>query len=345
MRYRIIILCLGFAIASVSAASCATLHTTWELESVDGEGLGTHPLVGADYRDPENRVAVVGIALNTTGDILDPVEDGMYTIFLQDLTGGLQVWAGKWWYPEWPAPEYIPVEAGDLVRVEGFVANHNGKVFINDRHSSAPEIRFIVTILEKGVGVPEPKVIPSISACNYFDQTRAGGGEKYQTQWCRLNNVEIVSGTWGNYLTDAEGNVIKGDLVITDGTGEVTMRLSRQGDFDDSSAPTGKFDVIGIFDQEDPADDPNPPFHDHYRIWVKKSKDVIPAIEVPTVEIRKVVKIQWMSADGVTYQAYRTDDLMTWQALGDPVVGDGTPMFVLDDIEGAWKKFYRIELQ
>ncbi|NQT83106.1 hypothetical protein HQ563_08785 [bacterium] len=339
MRQRIFLL-LVLAVAVVSGPAGATLYNTWDLEAVDDDGLGTHPLVGA-APSPENRVTVEGIALNTTGEMLDPLEDGMYSIFIQDQTGGLQVWAGKWWYGDlWVPPEYITVEAGDLVRVEGFIANHNGKVFINDRHSSAPEIRFTVTILEKGVGMPEPKLIPSVSACNYFDQTRAGGGEKYQTQWCRLNDVEVVSGTWGNYLTDAEGNVIKGDLTITDGTGELIMHLSRQGDFDDCSAPTGKFDVIGIFDQEDPAEDDNPPFQDHYRIWVKKYKYII-----PRVEIRKTVKVQWTSAAGVTYQVYRSDDVTTWESVGDPVVGDGTAMFVLDDIEGAWKKFYRIEIQ
>ena len=338
MLHRVIFLCVVFVVGFISGASGQALCEMWDLQAVDSQGLGTHPLVGA-APIPENRVAVEGIALNITGEILDTLEDGMYSIFLQDQTGGLQVWAGKWWYPEWPPAEYIPVEAGDLVRVEGFVANHNGKVFINDRHSSAPEIRFIVTIVEKGVGMPEPKLIPSVSACNYFDPTRTGGAEKYQTQWCRLNDVEIVSGTWGNYLTDAEGNVIKGDLTIADGTGELIMHLSRQGDFDDSSAPTGKFDVIGIFDQEDLEE----PYHENYRIWVKRDEHIIRSI--PTVEIHKAVKIHWMSADGVTYQVYRSDDLMDWQPVRDPVVGDGTAAFVYDDIEGAWKKFYKIEIQ
>ncbi len=341
MKQRIFLIPLVFCVALVSGAAYATLYNMWDLEAVDEEGLGTHPLVGADFQNSENRVTVEGIALNTTGELLDPMEDGMYSIFLQDQTGGLQVWAGKWWYGDlWVPEEYVPVAAGDRVRVEGFIADHNGKVFINDRHSASPDIRFTVTIVEKGAGMPEPKLIPSIAACNYFDRTRAGGAEKYQTQWCRLNDVEIVSGEWGNYLADAEGNVVKGDLVITDGTGELVMHLSRQGDFDGYPAPIGKFDVIGIFDQEDPADDDNPPFHDHYRIWVKKNKYIIPRIE-----IRKVIKVQWMSTDGVTYQVYRSDDVNTWQPLGEPVVGDGTVVFMLNDIEGAWKKFYKIEVQ
>jgi hypothetical protein len=324
MSRPMLLLCIFLSIGLVAPALSATLYDMWELEAVDEEGVGTHPLVGADPL-PENRVIVEGIALNTTGEILDPAE--MYTIFLQDETGGLQVWAGMWWYgDEWRPAEYISVEAGDRVRVEGFLADHNGKVFINDRHSASPDIRFTVAILEKGAGMPEATLIPSISACNYFDSTRAGGAEKYQTRWCRINGVEIVSGNWAN----------NEELIISDGSGELTMLLSSEGDFDAYSAPQGKFDVIGIFDQEDLE----LPFHENYRIWVKKYKYIIPRIE-----IRKAVKVQWMSTDGVTYQVYRSDDAINWQPVGDPVPGNGAAISVFDEIEGTWKKFYKIEIQ
>lgn len=324
MSFRVHLALAVVAACSLSAAAVGQVYKMGDLQEVDNQGLGIHPLVDA-APVAENRVTVEGIALNTTGEILDPNE--MYTIFLQDGTGGLQVWAGSWWYGDlWRPAEYINVEAGDRVRVEGFLANHNGKVFINDRHSSAPEIRFFVTIVEKGAGMPEPKRIPSISACNYFDASRAGGGERYQTQWCRLNNVEIASGVWGNGQ----------ELTISDGTGELTMLLSGQGDFDSYSAPTGKFDVIGIFDQEDTE----LPYHESYRIWVKSYRYII-----PMVEIRKVVRVQWMSANGVTYQVHRSDDAVNWTPLCDPIVGDGAVVSILDDTEGAWKKFYKIEIQ
>lgn len=324
MALRVHAVIAATLILFVCAETAGQDYTLWELQQVDEEGLGTHPLVGAPP-DAENRVTVEGIALNTTGEILDPNE--MYTIFLQDETGGLQVWAGSWWYSDlWRPAEYVDVEAGDRVQVEGLLANHNGKVFINDRHSIAMEIRFIVTILEKGAGMPEPTRIPSVSACNYFDQTRAGGGEKYQTQWCRLNDVEIVSGVWGN---DQE-------LIISDGTGELTMLLSGQGDFDSFTAPPGKFDVIGIFDQEDTE----LPYHESYRIWVKTYRHII-----PKVEVRRVVRVQWMSANGVAYQVYRSEDAVNWMPFGDPIPGDGTVLSILDDTEGAWKKFYKIEIQ
>jgi hypothetical protein len=327
MASRIGLVCLFLALLCLCGHSSAALYQAWELEAVDEQGIGTHPLVGAAPL-AENRVEVEGIALNTTGEILDP--DEMYTVFLQDETGGLQVWAGCWWYGDlWIPDEYVPVEAGDRVRVEGFLANHNGKVFINDRHSSAPEIRFVVTIVEKAAGMPDPRVIPAVSACNFFDQTRAAGGEKYQTKWCRLNGVEIVGGNW------ASGE----ELTISDGSGELTMLLSSQGDFDQYPPPTGGFDVIGIFDQEDTEE----PYHDHYRIWVKREEHILRSVPLP--QVTRAVKVQWLSKAEVTYQVYRSPDMETWDAVGDPVVGDGTTLFIFDDIEGAWKSFYKIEVQ
>jgi len=47
----------------------------------------------------------------------------------------------------------------------------------------------------------------------------------------------------------------------------------------------------------------------------------------------------------VTYQVYRSDDAVNWAPLGGPIVGDGTILSVLDETEGAWKKFYKIEIQ
>ena len=71
--------------------------TLWELQAVDADGLGTHPLVGA-APDPGNRVTVEGVALAGVGELLDPAV--MYTALIQDNLshrGGLQAWAGSWW--------------------------------------------------------------------------------------------------------------------------------------------------------------------------------------------------------------------------------------------------------
>ncbi|HEQ60413.1 MAG TPA: hypothetical protein ENN74_02270 [Firmicutes bacterium] len=109
--------------------------------------------------------------------------------------------------------------------------------------------------------MPSPIPIPNIAACNYFDTSRAGGGELYQAQWVRLSEVEILSGTW------AAGQ----SLVISDISGAtVTMLLSGEGDFDSHPAPAGPFSVRGIFDQEDPT----LPYHHDYRLWVKNHDDL-----------------------------------------------------------------------
>ena len=253
------------------AASLCAAGDIWDYEAVNADGTGSHPLVDAAPAE-ENRVTVVGIALNTTGELLDPSQ--MYSIFIQDETdwGGMQVWAGSWWYDPWPHPNYIPVEAGDRVQVRGLLGNHNGKVFINDRHSSSPMTVFEVAILEQGVGMPGPDVIPSVASCNYFDQSRAGGAEYYQTHWCRLNDLEVVSGDW------ASGQ----QLVVTDGTGDVGLLLAGPGDFA-GPAPTSPFDAIGIFDQEDEE----LPWHDSYRLWVKRDEHIAVQTDSPAGWLRE----------------------------------------------------------
>ncbi|MGC8863746.1 MAG: hypothetical protein ACP5R5_13365, partial [Armatimonadota bacterium] len=109
-------------------------------------------------------------------------------------------------------------------------------------------------------GLPDPVLIPSVSNCNYFDQTRAGGGEFYQTRYVMLHGVDVVSGSWANNSL----------LTVADDTGSVGMLLAAMGDFTGQSKPDGKLNVVGIFDQEDTTS----PYTSGYRVWVKKQADV-----------------------------------------------------------------------
>jgi len=174
------------------------------------------------------------------------------------------VWAGVWWYDVWRPAEYIDFAAGDRVRVTGFLGNHNGKVFINDRHSDDPLIRFTVEIIGHP-GLPDPQLIPSVANCNHFLQDRADGGERYQTRWTMIHGVEVTSGSWAN----------DSDVVIADDTGSVGLKLSQMGDFDGNTPPADRISFVGIFDQEDLQS----PFHDTYRIWVKKQEDTAAALD------------------------------------------------------------------
>ncbi len=236
----------------------------WALEAVDATGEGTHAKVGAPAIEA-NKVTIQGIALNRSDAYLNPNQ--MWQIYIQAEApdqGGIAAWAGIFYNSNWPRyPETI--EPGDRVEITGYVSNVNGKVNINERHSAAPELQFQVTLLQEDVGMPAPVVIPNIAACNFFDETRATGGEKYQAQWAQMNDIEIVSGTWGAGQT----------LIVGDISGAtMALLLSARGDFDSFIEPSGEFDPVGIFDQEDAA----LPYHENYRLWVKDYADLgVPA--------------------------------------------------------------------
>jgi len=233
----------------------------WGLQAVDATGNAIHPKVGASV-ESVNKVVIEGIALNSPDEILNT--DMMWQVYVQAEGpdwGGIAVFAAIFYdNSQWPRYP-MDFQAGDRVRVEGYTEFHNGKTNLNERHSASPDLRFTVTRLATGVGLPAPRVIPSIASCNYFDPRGLGGGQRYQAQWTQLHNVHVVSGTW------AAGETV----TISDDSGQsLDMLLSEKGDFDASSVPKGEFSVRGIFDQEDSS----APCTGGYRIWVKHSSDV-----------------------------------------------------------------------
>jgi len=302
----------------------------WDLQEVDAQGLGTHPLVGADPGNPANRVVIEGIALNAPGELLDPAQ--MWQLYVQAEApdrGAIAAWAGVFYNDQWPKYP-ADIQPGDRVRIEGFIANHRGKVNINERHSPAPQLAFTVTVLNPGVGMPAPILIPAIADAVAFDSTRVSGPELYQSQWCILRGVRILDGAW------APGET----LTITDHSGAtLPMLLSSRGDFTPGGAPAGAFDVVGIFDQEDLE----PPFTEGYRLWVKSQAAVQPA-EPAAATIHPAVEIRWASAAGTIYQVVRSDDLANWEPVGGPVAGTGAEMSVFDSTRGETRAFYEVRV-
>lgn len=261
MKASLCVLISSLALA-LALPGLARADSPWDLQAVNSIGEATHPKVGAAVEEA-NKVTVEGIALNASAELLDPAQ--MWQVYVQAESpdkGGIAAFAAIFYdnsvWPRYPSD----VEAGDRVRVEGYVAFHRGKTNINERHSAAPELRFTVTILQKAAGMPAPIEIPDIGACVAFDDSRTTGAELYQCQWVQLNDVHIASGTW------AAGET----LTITDASGAtLPLLLSARGDFNSYSAPTGDFSVRGIFDQEDLAT----PWTDSYRLWVKSWSDFI----------------------------------------------------------------------
>ncbi len=267
MKHTVLFAAAVLLLANLHFAPLAPASDSiWDIEAVNETGNGTHPKVGADIgADPatsENRVTVTGIALNATDEYLDP--NSQWQVYIQAESpekGGIAAWAGKFYNSEWPRYP-ADIAAGDRIQVNGFLMDARGKININERHSAAPGMQFVVTKLASGVGMPTPIDIANLSTCNTFDQTRATGGERYQAQWVRFVNVHYVSGTWANGQT----------VVVADETGnEMNMLLSARGDFDGHVPETGSFNATGIFDQEDLAS----PFTDSYRLWVKRQSDIV----------------------------------------------------------------------
>lgn len=264
---------LAALLCSLTLLSPCAADTMWDYQQVNSVGYGAHPIVWADETDPASRVTIEGIALAGYNEILDP--NMQYTVFLQDDTsdrGGMQGWTGKFFYGEtlWNqlrTTDYIDFHAGQRLRLTGLLADMGrGKVVMNNRgHNATPNLIWHVEIIGNP-GLPDPELIPTVSNCNYFDQTRTDGGERYQTRYTMLHGVQISSGTWGNNKL----------MTISDPTGSVGMLLSAMGDFNSVSQPAGKLNIVGIFDQED---DQVSPYTDGYRIWVKRMSDIAVALD------------------------------------------------------------------
>ena len=256
---------LFFAIPSIA-------ETNWELQSVDENGVPNYYKVGADPT-PENLVVIEGICLNNPEDMLDPAK--MWQIFVQgeggDL-GGTAAWAGKFyqsdiWEDELARLNSSGFREGDRVRITGYAMAVGGKTNINERHSADPSMNFTVELLQAGVGLPEPELV-TIPEMNTFDSTRLTGGERYQCRRIRINDVHIVSGTWGKNQR----------LTIADKQGNTILMKLCNVDFG-TSPGNAEFDVIGLGNQE-PQFGPSGPIPgtgltDGYQIWVTRPDGII----------------------------------------------------------------------
>jgi hypothetical protein len=229
---------------------------------------------------------------------------------------------------------YPDIQAGDHVRVTGWAAFYtgSGKTFINDRHDETGATMWSIEVIAHG-DMPEPEVVPTISHCNYFDQTREGGGERWQTRWVKLKGANILSGPWGNQET----------CIISDDTGWLYMSLARGGDFDDFTPPAGTFDVVGILDQEyeDLGDDPEDTWTENYRIIVKKFEDIVPQLTI-TRGPGDNVQLQWETKSGMTYRLMESEDMAGWTQLGDYVTGDDT-VKIVTVTPATSVRYYRLE--
>jgi len=276
----ITVLSLVFA-GIVKAAPTVAEVTHSEFQAVDENGEHVY--------NATDRVILEGILLHNPADMLDPTPDdtitetfnisGQWQIFFQgegEDHAGTAVWLGQlynnlpWVSPEggYSNEEFIAelsrlnaaqFSPGDRIRVTGYYLSYNGKLNINEQHNKNPDHDFIIELVERGVGLPRPEVVTLDELKDgddefIFDPNRQSGCEYYQARLIKIEDV---------YFVDANDWRPDGELVITDGTKTLDVKLGRgNGIYAGSNNLTEPFDVIGIMDQESPY------LIDGYRLYV-----------------------------------------------------------------------------
>ena len=118
-----------------------------------------------------------------------------------------------------------------------------------------------MVLLQAGYGLPTPLniALADVKDANdqfIFDPTRLTGAENYQGAMVKIQNVQFAGGTWGPNQ----------QMTITDGTGRTLPVLLGLGSgFSIYGPPSGRLDVLGIFDQDDPG--PAGTFEAGYYLW------------------------------------------------------------------------------
>lgn len=261
---RVIVAIIGVALlfGSGLSASSQVITTIAEINQVDAEGNPTFP--GLKTMD---KYTIEGIVISAPGIFNGVTSSGgldrSFILFMQDDTGGIQVYSGAWYGGGLSAyAEFENLRPGHLIRVTGLTGSFGGKTNINERHN--PDQKFTIEVTAAAPIEPVPMAIQTLAGLNDFDPTRKTGGEYYQGRLVVLKNVNIVEGEWGPgaklTVADAQGNSLVVELRAGTGIGDYPQ-------------PLGSLDIIGVFNQEDPE----PPATGGYLLWPRSIADFRPA--------------------------------------------------------------------
>ncbi|OQC65751.1 MAG: hypothetical protein BWX48_02186 [Verrucomicrobia bacterium ADurb.Bin006] len=207
--------------------------------------------------------------------------------------------------------------AGDLIEVTARQALfYGGKRNINEGHDIDPAFDFNIRLVTPNYGLPAPEVItladvmlPGGSADDpaswpaIFDPTRATGGEHYQGMRVRLNNLTLVTTNGWN----PTNSWAMRRCTVTDNEGRFFWL--RHPRFSLGAAPAGRFDAVGIFNQESGSGSQGT---NGYELFVQQ---VIPQ-EPPVLGIANTVALSW-PVSGAAYQLESRADVNSteWSAV------------------------------
>ncbi|HOB98400.1 MAG TPA: hypothetical protein PKM43_06580 [Verrucomicrobiota bacterium] len=207
--------------------------------------------------------------------------------------------------------------AGDLIEVTARQALfYGGKRNINEGHDIDPAFNFDIRLVTPDYGLPAPEVItladvmqPGGSADDpaswpaIFDPTRATGGEHYQGMRVRLNNLTLVTANGWNPTNSWAAR----RCTVTDNDGRFFWL--RHPRFSLGPAPAGRFDAVGVFNQESGSGSQGT---NGYELFVQQ---VIPQ-EPPVLGIDHTVALSW-PVSGAAYQLESRPDVNSteWSAV------------------------------
>lgn len=231
---------------------------------------------------------------------------------------------------------------GDLISITANQsAFYGGKRNVNETHEIDPAADFTISLVISNYGLPAPVSLSLASLVrtndnnattreDIFDQTRASGGERWQSMRVRLTGLTLVTSNgwnagagWGQRLCTA-----------TDGEGRVfPLRHPR---YSLGEAPTNRFDAIGVLNQESGSGSDGTFGYELFVQEIAPASDAVLSIATKTV-------ITWPGALA-NYRLESSDSLSepNWNAVTNlPVLVDGENTVI--ESGAAAQRYFRLE--
>lgn len=161
---------------------------------------------------------------------------------IQDSTGGVAIYDNSF---------ATKVSIGDLVTIKGSVTQYNGLTELKT-----------ITILEQ-IKKP-PALQPLVATCNDIATDGANGIEKFEGKLVRINQATVNTGVWN---VASSGT----NYVLSDATGSCEIRIDKDTNIANTTAPGGVFDVIGVVAQYDASS----PYTQGYQLLPRFVEDII----------------------------------------------------------------------
>ncbi len=161
---------------------------------------------------------------------------------IQDSTGGIAIYDNNF---------ATKVAIGDLVTITGSVTQYNGLTELKT-----------ITILEH-IKKP-PAIQPLIVTCKDIATDGANGIENFEGKLVRINNATVNTGVW---TVVSSGT----NYILTDSTGSCEIRIDKDTNISNTTAPGGMFDVIAVVAQYDASS----PYTQGYQLLPRFVEDII----------------------------------------------------------------------